>query len=67
MSVYLSSIAKCLLSRKESVNSHSMMQTSTLCPTSRLDMMLHAVDFVFQTSNHTTRVLCPDSIYYTCV
>ena len=26
-----------------------------------------AVDCVFQTSNHTTRVLCRDSIYYTFV
>ena len=42
----------------------------TLCPSSRLDMMSHAVCVyhtvcLYQTSNHTTYVFCCDSIYTT--
>ena len=32
-----------------------------LSPTSRLDVMSHAADIVFETSNHTTRVFCRDA------
>ena len=42
-------------------------QSFTLCPALRLDVMSHAVDCVLQASNHTTRVFCRDSIYYTHV
>ncbi len=32
------------------------MSAYTLCPTLRLDVMSHAVDCIFQMSNHTTRL-----------
>ena len=38
---------------------------ATLCPTPRLDVMSHAVDCVFFSSNHTTRVFCRDFHYTT--
>ena len=40
---------------------------SLLCPTLRLDVMSHAVDCIFQMSNHTICVFCRDSIYHTRV
>ena len=41
-----------------------MSSIITLCLTSRLNMMSHAVDCI-KMSNHTTCMFCCDSIYYT--